>query len=32
MSVVSDSEVFVAFVTPDIEGTARNNSEWHKIK
>jgi hypothetical protein len=27
MSVVSDSEVFVTFVRPDIEGTARNISE-----
>jgi hypothetical protein len=32
MSVVSDSEVFVTFVTPDIEGSARNMSEWNKIK
>jgi hypothetical protein len=31
MSVVSESEVFLTFVTPDIEGTARNISEWHKI-
>ena len=29
MRVVSDSEVFV---TPDIESTARNISEWHEIK
>jgi len=29
---VSESEVFVMFVTPDGEGTARNISEWHKIK
>jgi len=32
MSVVSDSEVFITFVTPDTEDTARNISEWHKIK
>jgi hypothetical protein len=31
MSVVSDSEVLVMFVTLDGEGTARNISEWHKI-
>jgi len=29
---VSDSEVLVIFVTADGEGTARNNSESHKIK
>ena len=29
---MSESEVFVMFVTPDGEGTARNISEWHKIK
>ena len=28
---MSDSEVFVMFVTPDGEGTARNISEWRKI-
>jgi hypothetical protein len=31
VSVVSDSEVLVRFVTPDGEGTARNISECHKI-
>jgi hypothetical protein len=29
--IVSDSELFVMFVTPNGEDTARNNSEWHKI-
>jgi hypothetical protein len=29
MSVMSDSEVSITFVTPDIEGIARNISEWH---
>jgi len=32
MNVVSDSEVLVMFVTSDGEGTARNMSEWYKIK
>jgi hypothetical protein len=27
---MSDSEVLVTFVTPDVEDTARNISEWHK--
>jgi hypothetical protein len=31
MSVVSDSEFLVMFVTVHIEGTARNISERHKI-
>jgi len=29
---VSDSEVLVKFVTLDGEFTARNSSEWQKIK
>ena len=32
MSDVSDSEVLVMFVIAGGEGTARNNSESHKIK
>jgi hypothetical protein len=31
VSVVSDSEILVMFVTPDGEFTARNNSESHEI-
>ena len=31
VEVVSDSEVLVAFVTLDGEGTARSTSERHKI-
>jgi len=29
---MSDSEVSITFVPPDIEGIARNILEWHKIK
>jgi hypothetical protein len=29
---VSESEVLFMIVTPDIEGTARNISEWYKIE
>jgi hypothetical protein len=32
VTIVSDNEVLVMFVTPDGEGTAINISEWHKIK
>jgi hypothetical protein len=31
VSVVSDSEGLVMFVTPDGEGTARNISKTHKV-
>ena len=30
VSVVSDSEVLIMFVTLEGEDTARNNSEWYK--
>lgn len=31
VSVGRDSAVLVIFVTPDVEGTANNISEWRKI-
>jgi len=30
--IVINSEIFIIIFTPDIEGTARNISEWNKIK
>ena len=32
MSIVTNFEIFIIFVTPDIEDTAENISEWNKIK
>jgi hypothetical protein len=32
LKIVLDSKMFVMFVTPDVDCTARNISERHKIK